>query len=91
MTDTRSPDQHMSDIAAATLDRLARLDDELDSLKSQFAMLGRFTYDADSDSDKDKGLQLLGVASTLELLRSEGVKNLVRDVAEKLPVRGIDY
>jgi hypothetical protein len=77
----------MADIAAATLDRLAKLNDEFDYLKFQFAALGRFMYDIDSD----KGLELLGVASIIDLIRSEGVKNLVRDVAEKLPVRGIDY
>jgi len=88
MTDTRTPDEHLfADIAADTLSRLNKLDDELDYLKGRFEMLGYFTHQI----DEDQGLQLLGAASTIQLLRSEGIKNLVRDVASKLPVRGLDY
>jgi hypothetical protein len=88
MSDNRTPEeQHIADRAAAALNLLNKIDDVLGGIERHFAALGRFMYDI----DEDQGLELLGVASTIQLLRSEGMKNLVRDVASKLPVRGLDY
>ena len=53
--DTRPPEEHMADVAAATLDRLAAMRCELWSLHRQLLLLGGYTYNTDT------GQQLLGL------------------------------
>ena len=80
--DTRWPEEHMADAAAATLDRLAAMRCELWSLHRQLLLLGGYTYNTDT------GQKLLGLSRDARMLASDEVCEIVRDVAATLPKRG---
>ena len=98
MTETkRPPDQFAADVASTTLAHLARIDFELRAVEDRFAFLGRYLLsqakiEVDASYDyPEKAHELLGIASVVQQIRSEGVKNLVRDLASRLPIRGVDF
>jgi hypothetical protein len=86
--DIRTPEQHMADVAAYTLARLAGIDEDMDYLTDQLADL------ADWAADDEPHLRhhpfLDDVANRLDTLRFD-VPDAVRDIAATLPVRGVDY
>jgi hypothetical protein len=88
--DTRTPEQHMADIAACTLNRLARLRGELDSLQGQLERLVDYGIEHDL-FDSARIPVLLG--DTIESLTALGccVPTAVRDIASVLPIRGLEY
>jgi hypothetical protein len=95
----RTPEQHMADVAACTLGRLADLSEELDHLQRQLEMLAGWAADhPDVDykslvilGDDVAGFGVLGgVIETLAALRC-WVPELVRDIAATLPIRGLEY
>jgi hypothetical protein len=68
------------------LAHLTRLDKDLDSLWRQLISLdGLIHSNGLEDIDKDEAFQFL--AYLVSVLRSEGVKEAIRDVASRLPVR----
>ena len=86
----------MSDIASATLGRLNRLDNELHYLRLQFQLLAGYTSGvipgmSAEHFDQDKAQELMAVALSATLLGSDDTKKILRDIASKLPTRGIDY
>ena len=87
LPDTRTPDQHMSDVASSALRQLARWSDELNGLRRQFCLLSEHF----GDRDDDQAHRLTTVAHAAAALSSEDTKELLRDVASTLPVRGIDF
>jgi hypothetical protein len=81
--DTRTPAQHMADVAATTLARLARLHDELEHLGGQLSMLADWT----AEHQPSLPHEWLGdVADTVDELGC-CVPELVRDIAATLPTR----
>lgn len=87
LPDIRSPEEHMSDVASSALRQLGRLSGELDGLQRQFCLLSEHFH----DRNEDQANSLRAVAHAADLLASEGTRELLRDVAATLPVRGIDY
>lgn len=83
--DTRTPEQHLADVAAATSRQLGRLADQLDGLRRQFLLLGEHVH----DRNEDQGNRLMAAALAAALLASEDTRDLVRGVAATLPVRGM--
>ncbi|NDJ91643.1 hypothetical protein GWR20_21280 [Mycolicibacter kumamotonensis] len=82
-THTRTREQHMADVAAATLHRLDILVEELEALHFQLMMLGDFTH----DTDTDLAHALMNAAFAAQVIGSEQVNELVERVAATLPVR----
>jgi hypothetical protein len=95
--DDRTDEQVAADIAATTLARLARIDEEHHQLSHQLADLADRADDLDPDGDDESlrwaGMFLPDVAASLRLnyLLFKTAAECVRDIAAKLPVRGIDY
>jgi hypothetical protein len=88
VTDRRTAEQHMADVAAATLARLHHLHGELGHLKTQLEALA---YWADEHHpDTRHGLLLDHTAAVIGCLGC-CVTEAVRDVASTLPIRGLDY
>jgi hypothetical protein len=83
----RTPQQHMSDVAAATLARLHNLGEELEHLETQIGLLADWATEHDL---ADRGEFLTDIAETLNRFGC-CVPEAVRDIAATLPVRGIDY
>jgi hypothetical protein len=85
MTDTRTPEQHMADVANYTVERLARLEDELDPLQSQLDALSDWAAEHQLNWHRDFFADL---AEAVEALR-----NCVPDVVCELglPVCGINH
>ena len=86
--DYRTDEQIAADIAATTLARLAHIDEEHHQLHHQLADLAEW-----ADDDRGVDIFLHDVAASLRLNRDlfETTAEAVRDIAAKLPVRGIDY
>lgn len=85
--DGRTDEQHMADVASHTLERLARLDDEISSLARQLEMLADWDRQR-SHLAADEFLD--DVAQTVRQLAC-CVPEAVRDIAATLPIRGLDY
>ena len=81
--DTRTPEQHMADVAEATLERLCRVCDELHSLSDQFTMLGRYAH----ETDTELGHQLLALAEMAQILGSAQAGGEIRSLRNRLPRR----
>jgi hypothetical protein len=82
MTD-RTPEQHMADVAAYTLQRLSRLHDELDALGGQLSMLSDWA----AEHQPHLPHEWLGdVADTIDQLGC-CVPELVREISATLPTR----
>lgn len=82
--DTRTPEEHMADVAGATLQRLAMISDEMESLHRQLFMLGVWTHEHDNI---DMAHKLMTLSKWAEVLTCEFTFDLVRDVAQTLPIR----
>jgi hypothetical protein len=97
MTD-RTDEQHMADVAAATLANLTELHDSLSSLRVQLQFLSNWATEHQPDmrhKDRPDMLhhQFLAVAAYLvgALTYHGCVPDMVRDIAATLPIRGLDY
>ena len=77
----------MADVASSALRQLGRLRGELDGLHRQFSLLSKHV----GDRNDDQAHRLRAVALAAALLASQDTRELLRDVASKLPIRGIDY
>lgn len=82
-TDTRTREQHMADVASATMHRLDLLAEELEHLNFQLLMLGQHSH----ESDADLAHGLLAVAFAAEVVGSDQAQQLVERVAANLPTR----
>jgi hypothetical protein len=81
--DTRTPEQHMADVASYTLLRLARLNGELEALGSQLSHLADWV----AEHHPHLAHEWLGeVADTVDELGC-CVPQLVREIAATLPTR----
>jgi hypothetical protein len=91
--DARTDEQITADIAATTLARLAHLDEEHHQLHHQLVELAEWVGDPDGPDGEYPDIFLFDVAASLRLnhLLFNTVAECVRDIAAKLPVRGIDY
>jgi hypothetical protein len=78
--DTRTAEQHMADVAAYTLERLARLDEELDALRGQLEHLSDW---ADRHHKHDHAELLSDTADAVGILGC-CVPDAVRDIAATL-------
>jgi hypothetical protein len=94
----RIDEQHMADVAAAALANLTELHDSLTSLRVQLQFLSDWATNHHPDiHHKDRPDMLhhefLGaVAHMVGALTYHGcVPEMVRDIAETLPIRGLDY
>lgn len=81
--DTRTPAEHMADVAAATLARHGRLRNELEYLSHQLKMLGDYIH----DTDMDLAHQLMEVAAGADAVGCQCVRDMVETVAAGLPDR----
>jgi hypothetical protein len=84
MTD-RSPEQHMADVAAATLETISRLLPDARTLRAQLEILAGCARDL--DRPLPDRLMLACAAGMI----FEDTAEAVRDIASTLPLRGIDY
>ncbi|QIS19217.1 hypothetical protein [Nocardia terpenica] len=88
MTDNRTPAQHKADVAACTLDRLQRIAPELELLIWQLGMLGDY-----ADEHPELGINgafLRRMGGHVWML-AHLVPEVVRDIASRLPIRGLDF
>jgi hypothetical protein len=85
--DDRTPEQHAADIAAATLERLAKLGNEFATLETQLQAL--YVW-ADGRQQDGPGRFLEDIADAVGKLTC-CVPEAVRDIAATLPIRGLDY
>jgi hypothetical protein len=88
----RTDEQHAADIAATTLTRLSTIYEELGHLSVQLDDLSDWTSDAQDDEPAAALLHDMSASLNLTcFLLHQVVSDCVRDIATKLPVRGIDY
>jgi hypothetical protein len=95
--DERTDEQIAADVAATTLARLAHIDEEHHQLCHQLDDLSEWADDLNPDDDDESlrfdGMFLHDVAASVRLnhLLFKTAAECVRDIAAKLPLRGIDY
>jgi len=87
MSDHRTREEHTADIAAHTLTRLDRMRDEFEKLAHQLRHLGRYAEQHHPDLDHEFMLMMAGAAQTFSCCLPESV----RDVASRLPLRGLEF
>jgi hypothetical protein len=87
MTDTRTPEQHMSDIAAHTLRRLGWMYQDLEALHSQLRLLADYA----AEHQPDLGHEFLTNSAVAACKFTCCVPEVVRDIASRLPIRGLDW
>jgi hypothetical protein len=92
--DDRTDDQVTADVAATTLARLAHICEEHHHLTHQLFELAEWAIENDPDGRGDELAIFIGdVAASLRLNCGlfDALAEGVRDIAAKLPMRGIDF
>ncbi len=87
MIDDRTPEQHMADVASATLARLAKLQREHHFLRQQLMLLSGWAAEHQAHLDHELLQGIARAISTFDCC----VPEAVRDIAATLPIRGLDY
>lgn len=88
MTDgTRTDEQHRADVAAHTLRRLAWMCDDFGHLYSQLLMLADYAAEHHPDLQHEFLTDSAMAAKKFTCC----VPEVVRDVASRLPLRGLDF
>jgi hypothetical protein len=84
--------QDMADLAAGALEKLTQIDRDLNSLRSYLFLLAALMDRAEYADDLVNGVIDLGhsMEATRKAFECE-IAEAVRDVAQTLPMRGIDY
>ena len=93
MSDERTEEQHMADVANTTLGRLAKIRSELHSVSHQLNMLSYWAGRMDDDDEllaSDRA-ELLALAAENAMDLATIIPGMVRDIASTLPMRGVEY
>ncbi|NVN51614.1 hypothetical protein [Mycolicibacterium hippocampi] len=81
---SRTPEEHMAEVADATLDRLGLLANEVRYLSDQLTMLGSYVLQ-DRVADSEVGHNLMLLASAARMLCAESLSCDVREIRDLLP------
>lgn len=84
---TRTDEQHLADVAAHTLRRLAWMYDDFEHLHSQLCQLADYAADNHPDLQHEFLIESAMVAKRFTCC----VPEVVRDLASRLPIRGLDF
>ena len=85
--DTRTDEQVTADVAAHTLKRLTELNDELGHLEHQLELLSEWA----ADHEPLQSERLDNAVTAVLTLRCDCLREIIRDIAATLPIRGLDY